>query len=69
MQLQQIPCVTTVCHGLKVFVCVFASDGGDVRAEGECVEWCAESPPSQYGRKPERPLPAALLQHTESFGL
>lgn len=50
-------------------MCVFASDGGDVRAEGECVEWCAESPPSQYGRKPERPLPAALLQHTESFGL
>lgn len=46
-----------------------SSDGGDVRAEGECFGWSVEGPPPQYGRKPERPLSAALLQYTESFGL
>lgn len=42
------------------------SDCGGIRAEGKCSGWSTESPPPQHGRKPERPLPAALLHYTKS---
>lgn len=44
------------------------SDCGCIRVERKCFRWSAESTSSQHGRKPERPLSAALLQYTESSG-
>lgn len=51
----------------SLFLCLHLfSDCGGIRAEGKCSGWSAESPPPQHGRKPERPLPAALLHYTKS---
>lgn len=55
---------------LTVFSCVCPlSDCGGIRAKGKRSGWSAESAPPQYGRQPERPLPAALLHYTKGPGL
>lgn len=46
-----------------------SADGISDRVKGEHPWWCSEGTAPQHGLQPERPLPPALLCHTEGPGI